>query len=94
MELAKFMHKLYNNDLPIVFQNRFAKIEKIYTYVTRGTNKSNYFLSRVNKTVGQKKLEYCGVKLWNQTSEKLKCKSFNRFEKLYKEFLLNVHSFK
>ena len=28
LELAKFMHKLYNNNLPIVFQNRFAKIEK------------------------------------------------------------------
>ena len=71
MELAKFMHKLYNNNLPIVFQNRFAKIEKIDTYVTRGENKSNYFLSRVNKTVSQNKLEYRGVKLWNQISEKL-----------------------
>ena len=86
LELAKFMHKLYNNNLPIVFQNRFAKIEKIFTYVTRGANKSNYFLSRVNKTVGQNKLEYRGVKLWNQISEKLKCKSFNLFKKLYKSF--------
>ena len=63
MELAKFMHKLCNDNLPIVFQNRFAKIEKIHTYVTREANKSNYFLSRVNKTVGQNKLEYRGVKL-------------------------------
>ena len=94
MELAKFMHKLYNNNLPIVFQNRFAKIENIHSYVTRGANKLNYFLSRVNKTVGQNKLEYHGVKLWNQISEKLKCKSFNLCKKLYKEFLLNVHSFK
>ena len=29
LELAKFMHKLYNNNLPIAFQNRFAKIEKL-----------------------------------------------------------------
>ena len=80
--------------MPIVFQNRLAKIEKNHTYVTRGANKSNYFLSRVNKTVGRSKLEYRGVKLWNQISEKLKYKSFNLFKKLYKEFLLNVHSFK
>ena len=53
LELPKFMHKLYNNNLPIVFQNRFAKIEKIHTYATRGANKSNYFLSRINKTVGK-----------------------------------------
>ena len=94
LELAKFMHKLYNNNLPIVFQNRLAKIEKIRTYVTRGSNKSNCFLTRVNKIVGQNKLEHREVKLWNQISEKLKCKSFNLFKKLYKEFLLSVHSFK
>ena len=71
--------------------NRFTKLEKIHTYVTREANKSSYFLSRVNKTVGQNKFEYRGVKLWNQISEKLKCKSFKN---LYKEFLLSVHSFK
>ena len=88
------MQKLYNNDLPIVFQNRFATVEKIHTYVTREANKSNYFLSRVNKTVDQNKLEYRGVKLRKQIGEKLKCKSFNLFKKLYKEFLLSVHSLK
>ena len=88
------MHKLYDNNLPIVYQNGFAIIEKIHTYVARRANKSNYFLSRVNKTVGQNKLEYRGVKLWNQISEKLKCKPFNLFKKLYEEFLFSVHSFK
>ena len=69
MELAKFMHKLYINNSPIVFQNRFTEIEKIHTNVTTGANKSNYFLSRVNKTAGQNKLEYRGVKSWNRISE-------------------------
>ena len=32
LKLVKFMHKLYNNNLPIVFQNGFTKIEKIQTY--------------------------------------------------------------
>ena len=40
------------------------------------------------------KLEYRVVKLWNQISEKLKCKAFNLFKKLYIEFLLSVHLFK
>ena len=94
MELAKFMHKLYNINFPIVFQNQYTKIKKIQTYVTRRSNKSNYFLSRINKTVGQNKIEYRGVKLWNQISKNLKYKSFNLFKKLFKEFLLSVHSFK
>ena len=79
---------------PLYFKIDSQKLKKIHAYVTRGSNKSNYFLSRVSKTVGQNKLKYRGVKLWNQISEKLKCKSFNLFKKLYKEFLLNVHSFK
>ena len=62
LKLAEFMHKLYNNNLPIVFQNRFTKIKKIRTYITKGSNKSNHFLSRINKTVGQNKLKYRGVK--------------------------------
>ena len=70
------------------------KLKKIHTYVTKGANKSNYFLSRVNKTVGQNKLEYCGVKLCNQVSEKLNCNSFNLSKKLNKEFLFSVHLFK
>ena len=88
------MHKFYNNNLPIVFQNRFTKNEKIHTYVTKEANKSIYFLSRVNKTVGQNKLEYRGEKLWNLISEILKYKPFNLFKKLYKEFLLSLYSFK
>ena len=36
----------------------------------------------INKAVGQTKLEYRGVKLWNQISEKLKSKFFNLFKKL------------
>ena len=38
LELAKFMYKFYNNNLPIVFQNRFTKNEKIHTYVTKEAN--------------------------------------------------------
>ena len=71
----------------LYFKIYSQKLKKIHTYVTRGANKSNYFLSGVNKTVGQNKIEYRGVKLWNQISKKLKCKSFNLFKKLYKEFL-------
>ena len=41
------------------------KLKKIHTYVTKGANQSNYFFFRVNKTVGQNKLEYPGAKLWN-----------------------------
>ena len=43
LELAKFMHKLFNNKLPKLWQQNFTKIEQIHAYETRRPNKSNYF---------------------------------------------------
>ena len=35
LELAKFMLKLFYSKLSCVFQKRFIKMEKIYSYTTR-----------------------------------------------------------
>ena len=95
MKLAKFINKLYNNNLSIVLQNRFTKIAKTHTYATiEGQTSQVIFLSRVNKTAGQNKLEYREVKLLNQISEKLKCKHFNLFKNPYRKSLFSVHSLK
>jgi len=51
LELAKFMHKLHNNKLPIIFQNNFSKTENIHSHKTRkSSNKANYFLPGTSKT--------------------------------------------
>ena len=73
MELPKFLHKLCDNNLPTVdyFKINSQKLKKIYTCIPKD-KQVNYFLSKVNKTAVQNKLEYRGVKLWNQISEKLK----------------------
>ena len=65
LELAKFMHKLFQNKLPNVFKTKFIKLINIHSHETRKSNQSNYFLSRVNKIACQHKLNYRGVKLWN-----------------------------
>ena len=91
LELAKFMHKLFNNKLPKLWQQNFTKIEQIHAYETRRPNKSNYFLPRVSKTAGQHKFEYRGVKLWNNISEELKNKSFNFFKTHFKLKILGEY---
>ena len=35
LELAKFMHKICNNKLPLLFQQRFHKIELVHSHQTR-----------------------------------------------------------
>ena len=88
LELAKFMHKLFNYKL---WPQNFTKIEQIHAYETRRPNKSNYFLPRASKTAGQHKFEYRGVKLWNNISEELKNKSLNFFKKHFKLKILGEY---
>ena len=50
------MHKICNNKLPPLFQLRFNKIELVHSHQTRKLSNLNYFLPRVYKTAGQKKI--------------------------------------
>ena len=43
LELAKFMHKICNNKLPLLFQQRFNKIELVHFNQTRKFTNLNYF---------------------------------------------------
>ena len=52
----------------------------MHSHKTRRSNQSNYFLSRVNKIACQNKLNYRGVKLWNEIKDELKNKSFKQFK--------------
>ena len=54
LELAKFMHKICNNKLPLLFQQRLNKIQLVLSHQTRKLTNLNYFLHRVSKTAGQK----------------------------------------
>ena len=56
LKLAKCMHKICNNKLPLVFQQRFNKTELVHSHQTRKLTKLKYFLLRVSKTAGQKKI--------------------------------------
>ena len=91
LELTKFMHKLFNNKLPNSCNYDFSTIENTRDYETRRPSRSNYFLPRVSKSAGQKKVEFRGVKLWNDISENLKNKPFNSFKKQFKENLIKEY---
>ena len=85
LELAKFMHKLFYNKLSCVFQKRFIKMEKIYSYKSRKPVNLNYFIPRLAKSVGQNQLQFRGVKRWNDISEELKSKNFYNFKNFTKK---------
>ena len=86
LELAKFMHKLFNNKLPEMFQNSFTKIGNVHNYETR--NNSHNYETTASKKAGHNKLEYRGVKLWNEIDVNLKKLPLYTFNKQYKNALL------
>ena len=92
LELAKFMHKLFQYKLPNVFKTKFIKLINVHSHETRKSNQSNYFLSRVNKIACQHKLNYREVKLWNEIKDELKNKSFNQFKKQIKNLLIYTYA--
>ena len=47
-------------------------------------------LPRVSESTGQNKVEFRGVKLWNEISENLKNKPFNSFEKEFNPIVPKV----
>ena len=91
LKSAKFMHQIYYNKTPFLFQDKYTKSEKLHSHKTRKPSSSNFFLPRVSKNVGQKKLGYRGVKLWNGFDKSLKSKSLILFKKNYKKCLLQLY---
>ena len=91
LELAKFMHKLFNKKLPEMFQNRFTKVRNVHNYETRNNTTANYYLRRASKKAGHNKLEYRGVKLWNEIDANLKKLPLYIFNTQYKNALLSTY---
>ena len=52
LEIAKFMHSFYHNNLPAVFGNYFKSANTHHTHNTRSITQKNYYLQERILTVG------------------------------------------
>ena len=91
LEIAKIMHKLFNNKLPPILKSRFVKTDMIDAHEIRSVKQSNYFLPRVNKSVCQNSIAFCGAKMWNEIDNDLKNQNFRVFKKHFKLKLLEQY---
>ena len=89
LELAKFMYKVYNKNLPKIIENKFTKLASTHEYNTRQSAKSGYFRPRVNKSIASNLLSFRGPKLFNEIDYELKSMQWVSFKKNYKKQLLN-----
>ena len=91
MELAKFMFKLKNQLLPENLNSFFVSVSAIHKYNTR-INQSDKFLPRERTIFGQQKLEYKGVKIWNNLPNCIKyIPTLSKFSHNLKETILESY---
>ena len=92
MELAKFMFKLKNQLLPENFNPLFVSVSAIHKYNTRINQSDNKFLPRERTLLGQQKLEYKGVKIWNNLPNCIKyIPTLSKFSHSLKETILESY---
>ena len=91
MELAKFMFKLKNQLLPKKFNFFFVFL--LFTNIKTRINQSdNKFLPRERTIFGQQKLEYKGVKIWNNLQNCIKhIPTLSKFSHNLKEIVLEYY---
>ena len=92
MELAKFMFKLKNQLLPENFNSFFVSVSAIHKYNIRINQSDSKFLPRERTLFGQQKLEYKGVKIWNNLPNCIKyIPTLSKFSHSLKETILESY---
>ena len=91
LELAKFMHRAYANDLPQNFNIYFTRIEDMHKYNLRSI-KNKTFYSKASKTKKYRQwITNSGVDLWQKIPAELKTLSLNAFSKQYKDTIVDAY---
>ena len=85
------MHKFYNNDLPVVFNNYFTPVNQIHNYNTRLASKSSYSIPKIRTNYGIFNLRYQGAKVWNTLDEAQKMLSLSSLKKNLKAKLISSY---
>ena len=89
LEMGKFVHSFYHQNLPNNFKNYFSSANTQRSYTTRSLTSKNYFIERVNTKHGQSTCAYIGAKIWNNIPSEMKNMSRYGFNKQFKKQILS-----
>ena len=89
LELAKFMHRAANGDLPENLNQMFTRISSTHRYPTSSSRKRVFVKPITKKSVYSNWISSSGITLWETISPDLKGKSFLAFKKAYRSYLID-----
>ena len=89
MEVAKFMGKMHNNQLPKVFLPSFRKILATHSYTTCNAVSDKFYIPKTLQGKTDQSIRVTGPKIWNALPSIVTKKSNNipLFKKLIKYFV-------
>ena len=85
-ETAKFMHSVYNNRMPLAFQDYFQEID--HTYETRTRTNIGYYLPFPRTERGKKSLRYTAVHIWADIPHSFRDYPVKLFKTSLKNYIL------
>ena len=85
-ETAKFMHSVYNNRMPLAFQDYFQTID--HTHNTRTRANVGYYIPLPCTERGKKSLRYIGVHVWADIPQLFRNYSVQLFKRSLKNYIL------
>ena len=87
-EIGKFLHRQFNNKLPLNFQNYFVGLNQIHTIDTRRRlTGCNYRIPLYKTSRMQRSIKYKGVIIWNNIPFDVRKNTFRKFKSNYKDLL-------
>ena len=88
-EIGKFLHRHFNNKLPLNFQNYFVGLNQIHTIDSRRRLTGCIYRIPFYKTSRmQRSIKYKGVIIWNNIPSDIRKNTFRKFKSNYKDQLI------
>ena len=88
-EIAKILYNYNNNCLPPSFDHYFALAKDSHSRMTRFSSQEQMVIPFHKTNRLQRSIKYVGPKIWNSIPLEVRKFSFNRFNKCYKNLLMN-----
>ena len=88
LEMGKFVHSFYYQNLSDNFKNYFSSAYTQHSCTTRSLTNKNYFIERVNTKYRQSSCAYNGAKIWNNIPSEMKNMSIYGFNEQFEKLLI------
>ena len=88
-EIAKILFNYSNNCLPPSFDPYFTLAKDTHSRMTKFSTQEQMVIPFYKTNCLQKSIKYVGPKIWNSIPLDVRKFSFNRFNKCYKNLLMN-----